>query len=34
MDVAGLLQDEGVCERKHHGDTYANQESGVDQTSQ
>jgi hypothetical protein len=34
MDVAGLLQNEWVCERKHHGDTHANQESGVDQTSQ
>jgi hypothetical protein len=29
-----LLQHEGVSKRKHHGDTYANQESGIDQTSQ
>jgi hypothetical protein len=29
-----LLQDEGIGEGKHHGDTNANQESRVNQTSQ
>jgi len=29
-----LLQNEGVCERKHHRDTNANQEGRIDQTSQ
>jgi hypothetical protein len=32
--VAGLLQDEGVRESEHHGDTNADQEGRVDQTSQ
>jgi len=32
--VAGLLQDEGVRESEHHGDTNADQERSVDQTSQ
>jgi len=29
-----LLQDEGIGKREHHGDTNANQESRVNQTSQ
>jgi len=34
MRRKGLLQHEWVGERKHHGDTNANQESGVNQTGE